>query len=590
MSLNTNFHDPNKVPNIQNPVPTYVTPAFQKKTPLQVKTTTAGPSKIEGQKRLSGDITYKPPVSETASTANKCIYNLLSKSGLKKFNTNADTLKTKEGWKGEIAAQVNNLSKSKQESLASLSLYDLVDHDRRVVGHVLSCLSEVEGLDENAKNKLISNISDLNTLIILVEEKEPDFKYLGGGAVNKVYRVNYSDANGQETTGVFKPDPTEMDTITQIKEKHFGTAHASGIPTGDEAHLTARSVGSYALDKILYGDKPIGVKTEYVILNGKRGILMEMAKGASPAPPKMKEREITESELGEKGIHELGVFELLEKDGKNKEVWTKMINKTMGGTDIRVKNGKIYGTFPEFSVEKSSKILVQKDSQINKTVMKFISQRGGYDKLSNADRSFISHQLSCKDFTVENGSLYAIYPETPVNLENPVTAEGLQKLQVFDWISGQVDRHPGNYYIDPENGQVLAIDNDCSFGVNSVPTGIDVRSQPRLGLVVPNNGSLMLRMPDVIMESIKDQIVDLFNQPKIFQETLAQYISPEEIAATLKRLEMLALHVTSDKCKIVATAEELFSPENLLLQDSNNSLYLRERDRYRSKTWNDLRA
>lgn len=580
-----------KMPTEMPKMPGSNTPSFEK-----LRATPSPQSRAEGQRssrptRADLDAVHYRPISAAATLASKCVANLVNKAGLKTFNTNADALKANEGWKERVAAQVSRLSERDQLQLASMSLYDLVDHDREVTGHILSCLSESRDLNETTRNELKSKVAELNTLVINIDEKNEDvYKYLGGGAVNKVYRVTFTNENGEQVTGVFKPDPAELGAVTQAKELFFGTAQASGIPAGDEGHLTARSVGSYALDKALYGDNPIGVKTEYIVLNGKRGILMELAKGASPEPPKMEQREITKSELWTSGVW--GVLEqkgMIDKNDRPREGWTKILEQTMGASNIHVKEGKIFGTFAKFHVKKDFETQISKASPSYRTTMEVVDELGGYENLSKEDKQLISQQLKVKDFRIENGNLIAILPQTPINLEKPITAEGMLKLQVFDWISGQVDRHPGNYYIDPRSGVVLAIDNDCSFGVNSVPKNVDVRSQATLGMVVPNMGSLMLRMPTVVTESVKNEILALFNDPGKLKATLDQYVSEAEIAATSRRLEMLAKHVNSDKCKVVTNAEDLYSPQNLLLQDSNNSLYLRERDRYRSKSWNDLR-
>jgi hypothetical protein len=50
------------------------------------------------------------------------------------------------------------------------------------------------------------------------------------------------------------------------------------------------------------------------------------------------------------------------------------------------------------------------------------------------------------------------------NFQDPVTQRGLADLQLFDAITGQVDRHGGNIYVDPRTGKVKGIDHDMSFG------------------------------------------------------------------------------------------------------------------------------
>lgn len=49
------------------------------------------------------------------------------------------------------------------------------------------------------------------------------------------------------------------------------------------------------------------------------------------------------------------------------------------------------------------------------------------------------------------------------DLSNPVIQRGLSDLEVMDYITGQIDRHPGNMFLDPSTGQVTGIDNDLAF-------------------------------------------------------------------------------------------------------------------------------
>ena len=53
------------------------------------------------------------------------------------------------------------------------------------------------------------------------------------------------------------------------------------------------------------------------------------------------------------------------------------------------------------------------------------------------------------------------------DLSNPETQRGLADLQLNDYLSGQVDRHSGNVFID-DDGQVKGIDNDMAFGTRDV--------------------------------------------------------------------------------------------------------------------------
>ncbi|WP_397381400.1 hypothetical protein [Prosthecobacter sp.] len=49
------------------------------------------------------------------------------------------------------------------------------------------------------------------------------------------------------------------------------------------------------------------------------------------------------------------------------------------------------------------------------------------------------------------------------NYRSPVTQRGLSDLEVSDYLSGQLDRHTGNIFVDPASGKVTGIDNDLAF-------------------------------------------------------------------------------------------------------------------------------
>jgi hypothetical protein len=61
-----------------------------------------------------------------------------------------------------------------------------------------------------------------------------------------------------------------------------------------------------------------------------------------------------------------------------------------------------------------------------------------------------------------------------VDLSKPETQRGFSNLQMMDFLTGQVDRHQGNIFVDPETGQVSGIDNDLAFGRNQ--RGTDLRN------------------------------------------------------------------------------------------------------------------
>jgi len=76
-------------------------------------------------------------------------------------------------------------------------------------------------------------------------------------------------------------------------------------------------------------------------------------------------------------------------------------------------------------------------------------------------------QLAKSEGSIKRGNAY--YKKTAavhqwVDYADPRIQKGLSDLQLFDAISGQVDRHAGNIYVDAETGTVTGIDDDRAFG------------------------------------------------------------------------------------------------------------------------------
>ena len=219
--------------------------------------------------------------------------------------------------------------------------------------------------------------------------------------------IKYFDPlTGNQTEAVFKPDPADLDTLTKFKESKFGTAAASGIPSSIDAHLSSRAVASSKIDRLLFGDSPISVHTQYVTVNGRRGILMQKAKDRSPKPTG---REVQEE------------ISLNENQGLRRVILSEI---------------EAYGT-----VTKSTLCMIAVSNHYDRVI--FEGNAGKFRLIG------VRKEVARLD---------------PVN---PVTVAGLIRLQIKDFICGECDRHPENYSID-DNGCVTGIDEDCCFGVNAI--------------------------------------------------------------------------------------------------------------------------
>lgn len=467
----------------------------------------------------------------------KAIEKLVDKDAdYTKFNKIADHIKTRSGWETIVKSATLGLDDAQVLKLMRTPAHKFRGYDRVVLKEILGevkFMAESRSLGTPAERESLGNFIDsLETLTLTVNES--DMTLLGGGAVNKVFLVKYTDPkSGEKVEAVFKPDPADLDALTKLKEAKFGTAAASGIPPGPEGHLPSRAVASSKVDQLLFGDQAVSVKTQFVTVNGRRGILMQKAKGKTP---------------------KTGVIHVEEgiDFNKNPELRQLIIREL-------TEHGKV-------SEETLKMIAVSKKYDA-------VEFKGDWQKFRLIGKKEVRQ----------------------LNPQNPATVSGLIRLQIKDIICGECDRHPENYFIDYD-GNVTGIDEDCCFGVNALPEG-DVRAQDPIVIVpgiaeIPNNASLMLRMPPVVTREMYEQVKALSVNLK-FHQVLYEHVTFEEAAAALERTSKLIQHMDSDQCKIVDTDAELISKDSLSRLNTNNSLLVREILVQRGKGekgWNSYRA
>jgi len=114
-----------------------------------------------------------------------------------------------------------------------------------------------------------------NDLTVWVDQKsEAQWKYLGGGAKNAVYRMKYQDANANERTGVFKA-LKENEVEGPISPGTFG-----GIDRKNPQFLHLAVASSKVCDMFNFGDRYVA--TKFANVNDQRGIVMDLASGGAP--------------------------------------------------------------------------------------------------------------------------------------------------------------------------------------------------------------------------------------------------------------------------------------------------------------------
>lgn len=432
------------------------------------------------------------------------------------FNRFADQLKSDaKNLEANLKALVASLNCDELLELAGGNKFDFRGYDREITCKLLKEVKlAIQRQKFSDKKLLLNNLDQLlhymHAEIIQVDEFAK--KRLGGGVVNIVYEIQYIDSKGNLKVGVFKPEVDALSVKTIYQEQFFGTVASSGISEGCDAHLNSRAVASSIVDRLLYGENCISVKTQFAIVNGQRGILME------------------------KGL----------------------------------------GSIPEVA---TVKVFTQKLAEMPDFFQAFVAQKTKEHQFLTQDNlKFLALQLNAREVKIDGEQVtIAMAVIKPFEQKNLATiAEGLLKLQIKDFITGECDRHPQNYLVGPD-GKITGIDEDCCFGVNAVPEDIEVRKLHTLGpFVIPNNGSFMLRMPRVITEEARGRVNSLYSDQAFLKQSLEPYISKEEIAATLGRLKMLHEHINSEKCLAVKDKNELLGPEAWQRTDRSNSYFKRE--------------
>lgn len=127
-----------------------------------------------------------------------------------------------------------------------------------------------------------------------------------------------------------------------------------------------------------------------------------------------------------------------------------------------------------------------------------------------------------------------------INYENPTVQKGLYDLQAQDYITGQIDRHSGNIFVDPHSGQVSGIDNDMAF-----PTIDREQMVGSHGL----NGKAVQGAPQFLHSDTADKIEAL--TPQALRTALQSIqppdgvapLEPEAIEGAVQRLQELQAEI-----------------------------------------------
>jgi len=150
-----------------------------------------------------------------------------------------------------------------------------------------------------------------------------------------------------------------------------------------------------------------------------------------------------------------------------------------------------------------------------------------------------------------------------VAVNDPVLQRAMNKLQIFDAICGQLDRHQGNWYVDfdPKTGKVrgiTGIDLDMAFGSDHEDPN-QIRGENYLGLPPMMDAEFANRLMLVLPNEIRNALKGL--------------LSDEEVEATVRRFEVVkkAIVDARQQSKLVDKWDEKTSDDNRAKQSTFRS-------------------
>lgn len=321
----------------------------------------------------------------------------------------------------------------------------------------------------------------------ITEESQPRARVegalqpLGKGALNSVFKGEVSLPDGSKMTGVFKAENPSAGLIS-------AAVKPAGIDE-NRPQWAMRSVATSRLDQRL----GLGVipRTEMVVHGGKVGTVMGLAKGLSP------------QSVGNLSLPlQPHIARYLREHPETLQAYVRSEGFAAGeldGDTLKVANAAVVAVFDE----EGAPIVVDGKALTS------VQERDG---------------IVGMDYT------------------DPVLRRELTKLQWLDALTGQVDRHGQNYFVERAvMGEVVAvkgIDNDLAFGKN-LTTG---NSTSNLGYSKISDGETLVNvgfrggvLPRVIDRQTFEALRAL--RPQQLEEDLSRLLGPEEIEAAKKRLQ-----------------------------------------------------
>ena len=338
-----------------------------------------------------------------------------------------------------------------------------------------------EGTTLRLKKEMMKEIHEAYT-----ESNETSFERdMDGGTLSKVSFVTYK--NGKE--GFFKPVSSDNHMSGTVGE-------SMGIPSESslEASLAQRNVLSYEVSALLPGD--LVPKTVLASHEGTVGSFQVTAKGVSLFQEEMKSIPYTEKNAS--------LISLYQCDNDNNRIVIESKFKSLeisavDDSSLTVQNNRVYRDSKPLEEEEIEKLYESKKIE--------------------AQAKFLSSVNTTIDFS------------------QPSLQKAMANAHIFDLLTGQVDRNPGNFFYEQlEDGGYIVhlIDNDQSFP--SKFSDFSEKTMARLQECV------LTELPRLIDAEMADAISAL-SEEKLITMSKKRGQTEKEIQATLGRLRGLKKHI-----------------------------------------------
>lgn len=156
------------------------------------------------------------------------------------------------------------------------------------------------------------------------------------------------------------------------------------------------------------------------------------------------------------------------------------------------------------------------------------------------------------------------------NYADPRIQKGMCDLEAVDYITGQIDRHYGNVFIEPESGKVTGIDNDLAF------------PEQNREVMIRNDGAVedkvVKGMPKMMSSETADKILAI--RPDQLENLLSSIKNPdgtgglskEEIQGAVTRLQELQNAIKDPNSGVQVVKEFNQETYNTLIQQQREQM------------------